>query len=132
MKPLFTNGTLSPFTLVFCIPFPRRWTLSITFIGLLVTTNNVTSFFVLLSVKDFLVYHRLEKFYTAISSVIDQSNKFVDWKCFEDGWCLMDAFRLNYFIWFRQGHCNNRWHKFYGSIRKFFGYMDYNLAWPEK
>ena len=60
------------------------------------------------------------KFYTAISSVIDLSNKFVDWKCFGDGWCLMDAFRLNYFIRFWQVHSNNRWHKFRGSIRKFF------------
>ena len=48
------------------------------FIGLLVTTNNITSSFVPLNVKGFLVYHRLEKFYTAISSVIDLPNKFVD------------------------------------------------------
>ena len=68
------------------------------------------------------------KFYTAISSVIDLSNKFVDWKCFGDGWCLMDAFRLNYFIRFWQVHSNNRWHKFRGSIRKFFVCMDHNLA----
>ena len=71
MKPLFTNGTLQPFTPVFYIPFPARWTLAIAFIGLLVTTNNITSSFVPLNVKGFLVYHRLEKFYTAISSVID-------------------------------------------------------------
>ena len=108
---------------------PVRWTLAIAFIGLLVTTSNVTSFFVPLSVKGFLVYRRLEKFYTAISSVIDLSNKFVDWKCFGDGWCLMDAFRLNYFIRSRQVHSNNRWHKFHSSIRKFFGCMDHNLAW---
>ena len=111
------------------MPFPASWTLAIAFIGLLVTTNNITSSFVPLNVKSFLVYHCLEKFYTAIFSVIDLSNKFVDWKCFRDGWCLMDAFRLNYFIRFRQVHSNNRWHKFNGSIRKLFGCMDYNLAW---
>ena len=82
-----------------------------------------------LSVKAFLVYCCLEKFYTAISSVIDLSNKFVDWKCFGYGWCLMDAFRLNYFIRSRQIHSNNRWCKFYGSIRKLFMCMDHNLAW---
>ena len=129
MKPLFTNGTLEPFTPAFCIPFHTPWTLFTAFIGLLMTTNNITSFVVSLSVKGFLVYHRLEKFYTAISSVIDLSNKFVDWKCFRDGWCLMDAFRLNYFIWSRQVQSNNRWHKFHGSIRKLFGCMDHNLAW---
>ena len=48
------------------------------FIGLLVTTSNITSSFVPLDVKGVLVYHRLEKFYTAISSGIDLSNKFVD------------------------------------------------------
>ena len=53
----------------------------------------------------------------------------VDWKCFGDGWCLMDAFRRNCFIRYRQAHSNNRWHKFHGSIRKFFGCMDHNLAW---
>ena len=119
MKTLFTNGTLQSFTPVFCIPFSTHWTLVIAFIGLLVTTNNV-SFIVPLSVKYFLVYCRLEKFYTAISSVIGLLGKFVDWKCFGDGWCLMDAFRLNYFIRFWQVHSNNRWHKFRGSIRKFF------------
>ena len=41
----------------------------------------------------------------------------------------MDAFRLNYFIRFRQVHSNNRWHKFNCSIRKLFGCMDHNLAW---
>ena len=128
MKPLFTNGTLSPFTPVFCIPFPPRWTPVIAFIRLLVTTNNITSFVVSLSVKG-LAHCCLEKSYTAISSVIDLSKRFVDWKCFGDGWCLMDAFRLNYFIRFRQVHSNNRWHKFHGSIRKFFGCMDHNLAW---
>ena len=71
----------------------------------------------------------LPKFYTATSSVIDLSNKFVDWKCFGDGWCLMDPFRLSYFIRSRQVNSNNRWHKFHGSIRKFFGCMDHNLAW---
>ena len=85
---------------LFYIPFPARWTLAIAFIGLLVTTNNITSSFVPLNVKGFLVYRRLEKFYTAISSVIDLSNKFVDWKCFGDGWCLMGAFSLNYLIRF--------------------------------
>ena len=49
----------------------------IAFIGLVVTTNNITSF-VPLSVKGFLVYRRLEKFYNAISSITDLSNKFVD------------------------------------------------------
>ena len=48
------------------------------FIGLLVTTNNITSSFVPLNMKGFLFCHRLEKLYTAISSVIDLSNKFVD------------------------------------------------------
>ena len=85
--------------------------------------------FVPLSVKCFLFYCHLEKFYTAISSVIDLSNKFVDWKCFRDGWSLMDAFMLNYFIRFKQVRSNNRWHKFHGSIRKFFGCMEHNLAW---
>ena len=80
-------------------------------------------------VTDFLVYRRLEKFYAVISSVIDLSNTFVDWKCFKDWWCLMDAFRLNYFIRSGQVHSNNTWHKFHGSIRKFFGCMDHNLAW---
>ena len=116
-------------TPVFCIPFPTRWTLVITFIGLLMTTNNITSFFVPLSVKDFLVYRRLEKFYTPIFSVIDLWNKFVDWKCFGDGWFLVDAFRLNYFIRSRQLHSNNRWRKFHGSVRKLFGCIDHNLAW---
>ena len=50
---------------------------AIAFIGLLVTTNSIISFVVPLSVKGFLVYPRLEKFY-AISSVIDLPNKFVD------------------------------------------------------
>ena len=40
--------------------------------------NNITSSFVPLNMKGFLAYHRLEKFYTAISSVIDLFNKFVD------------------------------------------------------
>ena len=93
------------------------------------TTNNITSFFVLFSVKGYLFYHHLEKFLTAVSSVTDLSNKSMDWKSFWDGWCLMDAFRLNYYIRFRQVHSNNRWYKFPGSIRKFFGCMDHNLAW---
>ena len=42
------------------------------------TTNNITSSFVPLNVKGILVYRRLKKFYTAISSVIDLSNKFVN------------------------------------------------------
>ena len=88
------------------------------------TTNNITRFVVPLSVKGFLVYHHLIKLYIAISSVIDLTNIFVDWKCFGDGWCLMDAFRLNYFIQSRQVHSNNRWHKFH--IRKFFG-----CIWPD-
>ena len=78
--------------------------LAIAFIGFLVTTNRITSFVVPLSVKGFLIYRRLEKLYTAISSAIDLSNKFVDRKCFGDGWCLMDAFRYNYFIRSRQVH----------------------------
>ena len=57
---------------------PRTLTLTIAFIGFLVTTNNSTNSFVPLNVKDFVVYHRLEKFYTAISFVTDLSNKFVD------------------------------------------------------
>ena len=61
--------------------------------------------------------------------VTDLSNKFVDWKCFGNGWCLMDAFRLNNFIRSRQVHSNNIWHNFHGSIGKFFGCMDHNLAW---
>ena len=71
-------------------------------------------------------------FYTSIllySSVIDLLNKFVDWKCFGGGWFLMGTFRSNYFIRSRQVHSNNRWYKFHGSIRKFFGCMDHNLAW---
>ena len=48
---------------------------------------------------------------------------------FRDGWCLMDAFRLNLFIRSWQVHSNNRWHKFQGSIIKLFGSMDHNLAW---
>ena len=99
------------------------------FFGFHVTTNNITSFFAPLSVKGFLIYRCLEKFYTAISFVINLSIRFVDWKCFEDGWCLMDDFRLNYFIRFRQVLSNNRWYKFHDSIRKFFGCMDHNLAW---
>ena len=43
-----------------------------------VTTNITTSSFVPLNMKGFLVYRCLKKFYTAISSVIDLSNKFVD------------------------------------------------------
>ena len=39
-----TIVSLKPFTLVFCIPFPTRWTLVIAFIGLLVAINNITSF----------------------------------------------------------------------------------------
>ena len=35
-------------------------------------------FFVPLSVKGFLVYRYLQKFYTTVSSVTDLSNKFVD------------------------------------------------------
>ena len=93
------------------------------------TTNNITSFFVPLSVKGFLFYRRLKKLYTAISSVIGLSNKFVDWKCFGHGWCLMDAFRLNYFIRFSQVHSNKRWHKFHVSIKKFFECLDHNMAW---
>ena len=89
---------------------PARWKLTIAFIGLLVTTTNITSFFIPLNV----VYCCFEKFCTAISSVIDLLNKFVDWMSFGDGWCLMDAFRLNYFIRFKQVHSNNRWHKFHG------------------
>ena len=34
-----------------------------------------------------------------------------------------------YFIRSWQVRSNNRWHKFSGSIRKFFGCMDYNLTW---
>ena len=98
-------------------------------IGLLVTTNSITSFVAQLSVKGFLIYRHLEKFYTAISSVTDLSNKFMDWNCFENEWCLMDAFRLNYFTQSRQVHSNNRWHKFHGSIRKLFVCMDHNLTW---
>ena len=82
-----------------------------------------------LSVKGFLIYHRLEIFYTAISSVTDLLTKFVDWKCFGVGWCVMDACRLNHFIQCRQVHSNNRWHEFHGSIRKVFGCMNHNLAW---
>ena len=86
-------------------------------------------FVVSLSLKGFLVYHRLEKLFTAIFSVIDLSNKLVDWKCFGDAWCLMDAFRINYLIRSREGHSNNRWHKFHGSMRKLFGCIDRNLTW---
>ena len=46
-----TVHKLQPFTLIFCVPFPACWTLAITFILLLLTTNNITSFFVPLSVK---------------------------------------------------------------------------------
>ena len=88
-----------------------------------------TRFAAPLSVKGLLVYRRLEKLYTAISSVIDLSNKFVGWKCFGDGWCLIDAFRLNYFIQSRQVLSNNRWHKFHGSIIKTFGCTDHNRFW---
>ena len=70
----------------------------------IVTTNSISSFVVPLSVKGFLVCRRLEKFYTAISSAIDLSNRFVDRKCFGDGWCLMDASRFNYFIRSREVH----------------------------
>ena len=115
------------------MPFRTRWKLAIALIGFLVTTNNITSFFVPLSVQGFLVYCHLEKFYTAISPAIDLSNKFVDWMCFGYGWCLMDAFRLNCqlsgFIRFRLVHSNNRWHKCHGSIRKVFGCMDHILDW---
>ena len=57
------------------------------------------------------------------------SNKFADWMCFGDEWCLMDAFRLNYFIRFGQVHSNNRCPKFHDSIRKVFECMDHNLVW---
>ena len=60
-----------------CLLYTILRTLNI-FIELLVATNNITSSFVPLNVKGFLVYRHLEKFYTAISSVIDLSNKFVD------------------------------------------------------
>ena len=40
------------------------------------------------------------------------------WMSFRDGWCLMDAFRLNYFIRFKRAHSNNRWHKFHGRQHK--------------
>ena len=59
----------------------------------------------------------------------DMLSKFVDWKCFGDGWCLMDVFRLNYFIRSRYAHSNNRWHKFHGSIRKSLGV--WTTIWPE-
>ena len=53
------------FRLLYTIP--ARWTLVIAFIGLLVTTNKITSFVVPLSEKGFLVYRRFEKLkYTAI------------------------------------------------------------------
>ena len=121
MKALFTNGTLQPFIPVFChdehsllLLLDASWpqTTSLAFL-----------------------YHWVWKtswsiaVYTAISSVIDLSNKFVDWMCFRDGWCLMDAFRLNCLIRFRQVNSNDRWHKFHGSIRKGFACMDHNLAW---
>ena len=128
MKPLLTNGTLQPFTPVFCIPFPHvehSLSLLLDFSWLQATSLA----FLYHWVWNFLFYRHFEKFYTAISSVIDLSNKFVDWKCFGDGLCLIDAFRFNYFIRFRQVHSNNRWHKFHGSIRKLFGCMDHNLAW---
>ena len=51
---------------------PLYTILAIAFIGLLVATNGITSFVVPLSVKGFLVYRRLGKFYTAISSVIEK------------------------------------------------------------
>ena len=99
-KNMFRETTvhkLQPFTLIFCVPFPARWTLAITFILLLLTTNNITSFFVPLSVKGFLVYGRLEKLCTATSSVIDLSNKFVDWMCFGDGgaWCMLSGSNIS-------------------------------------
>ena len=50
-------------------------------------------------------------------------------KVFRDGWCLMNTFRLNYFIRFWQVHSNNRWHKFHGRVRKLFEWIDQNLAW---
>ena len=113
---MFPNGGSQPFTPVFCIPFPDRWTLVIAFIGLLVTTSNIPSFIKPLSLNNFLVYRRLEKSYTTISSVIDLSKKFVD-------------YRLNYFIRSRQVHRNNRWHKFHVTTRKLFGCMDHKMAW---
>ena len=67
------------------LPFPAHWTPVLIFIGLFATTNNITSFVVPLSVKGLLVYRRLEKLYTEVSSVIDLSDKFVDWKCLKDG-----------------------------------------------
>ena len=83
------------FRLLYTIP--AHWTLTIAFIGLLVTTNNITSFFVPLNVKGFLVYRRLEKLCTAISSVIDLSNKFVDWKCFGNcgAWCMLSGSNIS-------------------------------------
>ena len=84
---------MQPFTPVFYIPLTARWTLAITFTGLLVTTNNITSSFVALNVKGLLFYRRLEKLYTAIFSVTDLSKKFVDWKCFSYGcaWCMLSG-----------------------------------------
>ena len=93
---------------------PARWTLAIAFIGLLVTTSNVTSFFVPLSVKLSGLSPSWKILHCNLP-VIDLSNKFVERKCFGDGLCLMDVFRLNCFIRFRQVNGNNRWHKFHGS-----------------
>ena len=72
------------------------------------TSRDITSSFLPLNVKSFLVYRRLEKFYTAISPAIDLSNKFFNCKCFRDGWYRMVALRLNYLTRFRQVHGNYR------------------------
>ena len=114
---------------LFCIPFPHVEYLLSLLLDFSWPQKNITSFVVPLIAKGFLVYRRLEKFYTAISSVIDLSNKFMDWRCFGDRWCLMNAFRVNCYIRFREAHSNNRWHKFHGSIWKFFGCIDHKLAW---
>ena len=89
MKALFTNGTLQPFIPVFCLPFPTRWTLAIALIRRLVTTNNITSFFVPLSVKDFLVYRRL---YCNILSLICRTNLWIECVSGMDGaWWMLSG-----------------------------------------
>ena len=87
---------------LFCKTIVHKWDIAIIHFHLLypipctLTTSNITSLLV------------RQKFYTAIFSAIDRSSKFVDWNCFGDEWCLMDTFRLNYFIQLRQVNNDNR------------------------
>ena len=109
---------------------PARWKLTIAFIGLLVTTTNITSFFIPLNVKGFLVYCCFEKFCTAISSVIDLLNKFVvEWVSgMDDVWWMLSGSTISSDLSEHTVIIDGT-NFMAGSIRKFFGCMDHNLPW---